>query len=138
MSIGFEEFDLEQDALCRADYVELRDGGSADSSLVGRYCGSNGPIIYNANSDKLWLKFHTDGKVQGTGFEATWTMTEEAFEIQNVEGEGGDEYKPLPSPASKFGATKYSCLQGIAGISRLGCVLLSLFCLFRLIPEQEL
>ncbi|KAG7245639.1 hypothetical protein CRUP_004101, partial [Coryphaenoides rupestris] len=34
---------LEFDHSCRYDYVEIRDGGSIRSRVIGRYCGNNRP-----------------------------------------------------------------------------------------------
>lgn len=100
ISIGFNEFELEDYAFCQADYLEIRDGDSESSPLLGRFCGSNGPMIQYGTTNKLWVKFHTDGKIQKTGFEATWTKMKQThmFPSEKVVDE---ESKPYPSPSSK-------------------------------------
>lgn len=63
---------LEFDHSCRYDYVEVRDGDSMDSPIIGRYCGSDSlpPIISSGNS--LHIRFVSDGYNNFDGFFATF------------------------------------------------------------------
>lgn len=63
---------LEFDHSCRYDYVEVRDGDSMDSPVIGRYCGSDDlpPIISSGNS--LRIRFVSDGYNNFDGFFATF------------------------------------------------------------------
>lgn len=101
IALGFEEFELEGGVGCRFDFVEVRDGDSQYSPLLGRYCGNTAPLMMKGSSDKLWLRFHTNGFVTGRGFEATWT-TEAQF-VKPIQG-GIDIIQRdtrQPSPPSK-------------------------------------
>ncbi|KAK3736523.1 hypothetical protein QZH41_009404, partial [Actinostola sp. cb2023] len=103
IAIGFNEFELEGGVDCRFDYVELRDGESQNSPFLGRYCGRTAPLMIMGSSDKLWLKFHTNGFVSSKGFEATWTT-----EAQIIKPIGGNTISlqrdsRQPSPSKKCG-----------------------------------
>lgn len=110
---------MEDDPLCQADYVELRDGDSESSPLVGRFCGSNGPMIRYGTTNKFWVKFHTDGKVQKRGFEATWTKVKQTERFHS-EGSENKESQPLPSPSRKFMSKSWT---GSAVVPSLSCAL---------------
>ena len=57
---------------CAYDYVEVRDGGSENSPLLGHFCGYDKPDDIKSSSDRLWLKFVSDGSVNKAGFAATF------------------------------------------------------------------
>jgi tolkin len=54
------------------DYVEVRDGDSNDSRLIGVFCGYKIPPDMRSSSNKLFVKFVSDGSVQKAGFSATF------------------------------------------------------------------
>lgn len=56
---------------CLNDYIELRDGESVNSTLIGRYCAQNLPKIIYSTGNKIWLRFRTDYK----------TSTENRFKL---------------------------------------------------------
>lgn len=57
---------------CAYDYVEVRDGGSESDPLLGRFCGYDKPEDLKSSSNKLWLKFVSDGSVNKAGFAASF------------------------------------------------------------------
>lgn len=57
---------------CAYDYVEVRDGGSESSPLLGRFCGYDKPEGVKSSSNQLWLKFVSDGSVNKAGFAASF------------------------------------------------------------------
>ena len=70
IKITFTDFDLE-DSGCQYDYVTIED---ADGTvLLDKTCGTNMPKepIFS-NSNKAYLKFHSDGADQFKGFKAEW------------------------------------------------------------------
>ena len=102
IAIGFNEFDLVDDENCASEYVELRDGGSESSTLLGRYCES-APMVVIGSKNKMWVRYHSDG-TGSKGFEATWTTMAQA--MKPIEPEGGDVgdanvIESLPHPPSK-------------------------------------
>ena len=56
---------------CYFDYVELRDGGSMNAGLLGRFCGSTRPPTVTSTGQAMFVRFRTDSSVTRTGFKAT-------------------------------------------------------------------
>ncbi|XP_046451773.1 cubilin-like isoform X2 [Daphnia pulex] len=75
VKLDFLTFDVEGSANCRYDYVEIRDGDTSNSTLIGRYCGPPSlippPIVSSHNY--LWIKFQTDASDQNLGFQANFS-----------------------------------------------------------------
>lgn len=102
IAVGFEEFQLEGGASCEFDFVELRDGESQDSPMLGRFCGNTAPLMIMGSSDRLWLRFHSNGLLSGRGFEATWTAeskTIESISSRNII-QRDSQQQPSPSGVS--------------------------------------
>lgn len=59
---------IERHDSCAYDYLEIRDGSSDSSSLIGRYCGYDKPDDIKSTSNKLWMKFVSDGSINKAGF----------------------------------------------------------------------
>ncbi|KAG7251744.1 hypothetical protein CRUP_017831, partial [Coryphaenoides rupestris] len=57
----FMMLSLEFDHSCRYDYVEIRDGGSIRSRVIGRYCGNNRPAPIQSSGNELHVLFVSDG-----------------------------------------------------------------------------
>lgn len=57
---------------CFYDYVEIRNGHSADSPLINKYCGYKLPLDVHSTTNKLYVKFLSDSSVQKAGFSATF------------------------------------------------------------------
>lgn len=64
---------------CAYDYVEVRDGGSDSSLLLGRFCGYKKPGDIKSSSNRLWLKFVSDGSVNKAGFSANFFKGQRKF-----------------------------------------------------------
>lgn len=54
------------------DYLEIRDGHSANSNLTGKFCGHRLPADIRSNSSHLYVKFVSDSSVNKAGFSATF------------------------------------------------------------------
>ena len=52
--------------------MEIRDGGTPDSPLVGRYCGQDLPPNYASTGNQLFIKFRTDVSINHAGFRAEY------------------------------------------------------------------
>lgn len=63
---------LEFDHRCRYDFIELRDGDSVRSPLIGRYCGDRIPLPIKTSGDSLHIHFVSDGYNNYDGFSATF------------------------------------------------------------------
>ncbi|KAM6900418.1 cubilin [Xenentodon cancila] len=75
ISFFFNNFDVESHSSCAFDYLEIRNGSTADSPLIGRFCGSTLPNPVFPRSNQLYLRFKSDFSHARDGFEATWTSS---------------------------------------------------------------
>ena len=73
VSIQFTTFRLEYTAGCQYDFLEIRDGISANSALVGRFCGSIKPPPYISTGNTLNITFVTDYSLNYDGFAMSYT-----------------------------------------------------------------
>ena len=58
------------------DYLDIRDGHDENSTLIGVFCGYKTPDDIKSASNKMRIKFVTDGSVQKAGFSATFLKGE--------------------------------------------------------------
>ncbi|XP_075901094.1 bone morphogenetic protein 1-like [Nelusetta ayraudi] len=72
VGLSFQAFEIEKHDSCGYDYVEVRDGGSESSRLLGRFCGDDKSVEVKSSSNQLWLKFVSDGSVNKAGFSANF------------------------------------------------------------------
>lgn len=63
---------IERHDSCAYDYLEVRDGISENSPLLGRFCGYDKPDDIKTSSNHLWMKFVSDGSVNKAGFAANF------------------------------------------------------------------
>ncbi|XP_017269603.1 cubilin [Kryptolebias marmoratus] len=75
ISFFFNNFELESHNSCNFDYLEIRNGSTADSPLIGRFCGSALPNPIFPQSNQLYLRFKSDYSNARDGFDATWTSS---------------------------------------------------------------
>uniref|UniRef100_A0A182NM22 Cubilin n=1 Tax=Anopheles dirus TaxID=7168 RepID=A0A182NM22_9DIPT len=61
-------------ANCTDDFVELRDGNSVFSALLGRFCGNDPVPVQTSFGSTLHFRYVTDSMLRGTLFDATVTM----------------------------------------------------------------
>ncbi|KAJ3659671.1 hypothetical protein Zmor_011346 [Zophobas morio] len=76
IKLKIEDLDLESNSYpeCVYDYLEVRDGHDANSTLVGTYCEEVPPLIVSSYN-YLWLKFESDSNNNGRGFKANYTTS---------------------------------------------------------------
>uniref|UniRef100_A0A8C2FPT7 Metalloendopeptidase n=1 Tax=Cyprinus carpio TaxID=7962 RepID=A0A8C2FPT7_CYPCA len=72
VGLVFQSFETEKHDNCAYDYLELRDGDSENSPLLGRFCGYEKPDDIKSSSNQLWMKFVSDGFVTKAGFAANF------------------------------------------------------------------
>uniref|UniRef100_H3C1W8 CUB domain-containing protein n=1 Tax=Tetraodon nigroviridis TaxID=99883 RepID=H3C1W8_TETNG len=75
ISLFFNSFDVESHPSCQFDYLEIRNGSTADSPLIQRLCGSTIPDPVFPQSNHLYLRFKSDFSMARDGFEVTWTSS---------------------------------------------------------------
>lgn len=57
---------------CHYDYIEVRDGDSSRSRVIGRFCGNNRPPPIHSTGNSLHILFVSDGYKNFDGFFATF------------------------------------------------------------------
>ncbi|XP_067876353.1 tolloid-like protein 2 isoform X2 [Heterodontus francisci] len=72
VGLVFQAFEIERHDSCAYDYLEIRDGDSADAPLLGHFCGYDKPNDIKSSSNKLWMKFMSDGSISKAGFAANY------------------------------------------------------------------
>nr|XP_017212577.1 inactive serine protease PAMR1-like [Danio rerio] len=72
MELRFSMISLESDHSCQYDYVEVRDGDSLKSPVIGRYCGDESPGPIKSSGNSLHIRFVSDGYNNYDGFFATF------------------------------------------------------------------
>ncbi|XP_052697133.1 cubilin-like isoform X2 [Crassostrea angulata] len=65
-----ENFNIETHQNCNFDYIEFRDGGTENSDLIGRYCGTSRPSTVKSTDNVMYARFRTDNSVPRAGFKA--------------------------------------------------------------------
>uniref|UniRef100_A0A8C5PBH1 Cubilin n=1 Tax=Leptobrachium leishanense TaxID=445787 RepID=A0A8C5PBH1_9ANUR len=68
---NFDSFDILSGTSCSSNYI--RDGPSADSPLIGKYCGSAIPPPVQSTQRSLYIKFTTDSSESNRGFSASFS-----------------------------------------------------------------
>lgn len=63
---------MEFDYSCQYDYLEVRDGDSLNSRIIGRYCGNERPPSIKSTGNSLHILFVSDGYKNFDGFFATF------------------------------------------------------------------
>ncbi|KAH8387553.1 hypothetical protein KR093_007741, partial [Drosophila rubida] len=73
MELQVELFELEETPGCRGgDWLEVRNGVSDQSALIGRFCGTRIPRRIPSFSNQLYVHFHTDDVNAARGFRLGW------------------------------------------------------------------
>lgn len=57
---------------CSYDYLEIRDGLTEQSPLIGHFCGYEKPEDIKSSSNKVWMKFASDATINKAGFAANF------------------------------------------------------------------
>lgn len=106
VALKFQSFEVENHDNCVYDYVEVRDGDSPDSRLIGVFCGYKVPpdmrsayriiflslshdqfnvfrLIFRSTTNKMFVKFVSDGSVQKAGFSATFIKELDECELKD-------------------------------------------------------
>ncbi|KAF6211632.1 hypothetical protein GE061_012145 [Apolygus lucorum] len=82
ISLHFTDFELEGEAPCKSDFLEIRNGGGANSPLIGKYCGAIIGDEITSFGNQLYIRFFSDSAISFKGFSLTWDGT--------LSGCGGD------------------------------------------------
>ncbi|KAM7363855.1 tolloid-like protein 1 tolkin isoform 1-T3 [Cochliomyia hominivorax] len=83
VALKFQSFEVENHDSCVYDFVEVRDGPTQDSPLIGVFCGYKPPPNMKSTGDTMYVKFVSDTSVQKPGFSATFMKEVDECETQN-------------------------------------------------------
>ena len=72
IELTFHEFHLENSGSCNYDFVEVRQGSTRFSQIIGKFCSSTIISPFNSTGNSLFIRLVTDGTVNEKGFRATW------------------------------------------------------------------
>ncbi|KAL0113327.1 hypothetical protein PUN28_012468 [Cardiocondyla obscurior] len=63
-----------QDDKCTGDYLEVRNGGGPYAELINKFCGNTVPSPVASASNKMWIRFYSDGITEGAGVTGTFEV----------------------------------------------------------------
>ncbi|XP_028815099.1 cubilin [Denticeps clupeoides] len=98
VTLTFLSFDVESGSGCAFDYVEIRDGASSSSPMIGRYCGTNMPAMIQSTQRSMYIRFQTDASVSNHGFTAEYSSVAEGCGDTLTEPSGTFNSPGHPSP----------------------------------------
>ena len=73
VAVRFDELNVEDHASCGPDSVSLRDGSSANSLSLGRFCTDAGSVL-TSSGPSLLVIFQTDDSANTGRFALSWTF----------------------------------------------------------------
>ncbi|KAK6493301.1 dorsal-ventral patterning tolloid-like protein 1 [Huso huso] len=122
VGLSFQAFEIERHDNCAYDYLEVRDGSTENSPLIGRFCGYDKPEDIRSTSNKLWMKFISDGTVNKAGFAANFFKEED--ECAKPDNGGCEQrcvntlgsYKCACDPGYELAPDKKSCEAACGGL----------------------
>ncbi|KAK7495536.1 hypothetical protein BaRGS_00013234, partial [Batillaria attramentaria] len=102
IELTFTSFNMADmtDSQC-TDFVEIRNGGSALSPLVGNLCGTSLPPRVTSTQNVLWIKFHSDDNTNAgrNGFSASFVAVTPVCSSPSLTGNEGSFTSPgYPQP----------------------------------------
>ncbi|CAJ0965090.1 unnamed protein product [Ranitomeya imitator] len=68
----FENLNVSSSSVCGNNYVQIRDGSSAESTLIEKYCGSEVPLAIYSTQRSMYVQFVTDVSGTNHGFMASY------------------------------------------------------------------
>uniref|UniRef100_A0A8C2U7F5 Metalloendopeptidase n=1 Tax=Coturnix japonica TaxID=93934 RepID=A0A8C2U7F5_COTJA len=121
IGISFQAFEIEWHDTCSYDYLEIRDGPTENSPLIGQFCGYEKPEDIKSSSNKLWMKFASDATISKAGFAANFFK--EMDECSQPDNGGCEQhcentlgsYKCSCEPGYELTADKRSCEAACGG-----------------------
>uniref|UniRef100_A0A8C5GVT5 Metalloendopeptidase n=1 Tax=Gouania willdenowi TaxID=441366 RepID=A0A8C5GVT5_GOUWI len=75
IELSFITFEVEEEADCGYDYIELYNGYDINSHRLGRFCGSGPREDIYSPGDTMLIRFHSDDTISKKGFHILYTST---------------------------------------------------------------
>ena len=78
VELTFVDFDVEGEADCSFDWLEVFDGDDVTDPSLGQFCNDNlPPATLTSTGGAVTIVFHSDDELVHEGFEIDWTCSEE-------------------------------------------------------------
>ncbi|XP_028812567.1 inactive serine protease PAMR1 [Denticeps clupeoides] len=125
IELRFTMVDLELDHNCRYDYIEVRDGESISSRVIGQYCGNQIPSPVRGSANSLHIRFVSDGYNNFNGF---FAMFQEVSETKTCstppKPAHGDVFLLLGASEGAASMAQYLCYKPyeLHGASQRTCL----------------
>lgn len=74
IALKFHTFNVEKHPRCLHDFVEVRNGNTARSDLLGRFCGNNLPPLLTTTTNQMFIRFKSDDSGKHGGFSASYVQ----------------------------------------------------------------
>ena len=99
MELEKNTFNIEKEASCSYDYLEIFDGPTLDSPPMGKMCGKGTnnadwtdypvgfPSLMTSTSNAIYLRFRSDGSVQEQG----WKLRYRAVNRPSISSTGSND-----------------------------------------------
>ncbi|XP_036871674.2 tolloid-like protein 2 [Manis javanica] len=121
VGLTFQAFEIERHDSCAYDYLEIRDGPTEESTLIGHFCGYEKPEDVKSSSNRMWMKFVSDGSINKAGFAANFFK--EVDECAWPDGGGCEQrcentlgsYRCVCDPGYELAADKKTCEVACGG-----------------------
>uniref|UniRef100_A0A087XPJ8 Metalloendopeptidase n=1 Tax=Poecilia formosa TaxID=48698 RepID=A0A087XPJ8_POEFO len=75
IELSFVTFEVEEEADCGYDYIELYNGYDANAHRLGRFCGSGPREGIYSPGDAMLIRFHSDDTISKKGFHVRYTSS---------------------------------------------------------------
>lgn len=85
MRVQFYYFYLEDTRTCKSNFLEIRNGDSFTSSLIGRYCGSHKNLKTHVDGGTLVVKFFSEKPTNYSGFTMAITAYHDDHENKKIQ-----------------------------------------------------
>lgn len=77
--IKYKKFKLERSDDCSYDYVQVFDGSSTESPLIGKFCGETIPEDFISTGNVLLIVFKSDWSLGGDGFYLNYELGKKIY-----------------------------------------------------------
>lgn len=68
IQLNIISFDLEQDSMCKYDFVQIFNNGSGHGDQIGKFCGNNAPKVITTTDNVATIYFESDSSTGKDGF----------------------------------------------------------------------
>ena len=79
IQLRFSDFKLERDSICQNDRLEIFDGPSYNSPMIGEFCDDQIDDLIVSSSNHMYIRLSTDNSDVFRGFEAFWLAVHKGF-----------------------------------------------------------